>query len=230
MAPPPSSSSNSQLMNTERGGEGGQYEGDLHAAQPKKTSGGQLGTAGTTTDPAQTDEGLRQKAERGEQTAENLRYGQAISERGVGGMTDGSVGSGASAEREGYGRVEGREDEAGSASEEGRTAAGYVYIRRLACVVTRERCGISRPHRARRAALRFLLLVTAAARWARVSLFEVCETRRIEQLAGPCAFGGAQGDHDPQQHHGGPEDRAENAKEAGGQFFADQDRADGVHA
>lgn len=43
---------------------------------------------------------------RGEQTAENIRYGEAISEHGFGGKTIGNSGS---AEQGGYGRTEGIE-------------------------------------------------------------------------------------------------------------------------
>lgn len=62
--------------------------------QPQKKSTGQLGNAAdnTTTDPSKTSEGAQQQAERGEKTAENIRYGQTVSEGGMGGMTNASSG------------------------------------------------------------------------------------------------------------------------------------------
>lgn len=64
------------------------YEGNLGIADPHKKSGGQLGSASTTPDPSQTAEAAQARKERGEKTAENIRYGQAISEQGgMGGMT-----------------------------------------------------------------------------------------------------------------------------------------------
>lgn len=100
------------------------YEGDLQTAAPHKKSGGQFGSPETTTDPSKTSEAAQHQSDRGERTAENIRYGQGISEGGMGGMTDGSVGAGGgSAEQEGYGRVNGKKEDAGA--EQGRSAAGY---------------------------------------------------------------------------------------------------------
>lgn len=53
---------------------------------PHKKSGGQLGQPETAVD-MQPEAAVKQKAERGEKTAENIRYGQAISETGAGGFT-----------------------------------------------------------------------------------------------------------------------------------------------
>ncbi|TKA74770.1 hypothetical protein B0A55_03858 [Friedmanniomyces simplex] len=110
----------SGLMETDPGGENQQYEGNLHTADPHKTSAGQLGQSSsqthTTTDPSQTDSGKQQASERGEKTAENIRYGQTISETGgMGGMTEGMDGS---AEQGGYGGG------VGDAGGDGRAAAG----------------------------------------------------------------------------------------------------------
>ncbi|KAK4540684.1 hypothetical protein LTR36_009015 [Oleoguttula mirabilis] len=114
----------SGLMETEAGGESGQYEGNLGLVDAQKKSGGQLGSAETTTDPAQTEEAQQQKSERGEKTAENVRYGQAISEEGgVGGVTQGQEGSAA---QEGYGGVKDQSGDGGDgeAAQE-RRAEGY---------------------------------------------------------------------------------------------------------
>lgn len=90
--------------------------------EPHKKSTGQLGNAAdnTTTDPSKTSEGVQRQVERGQQTAENIRYGQTISEGGMGGMT--TVHSG-EAEREGYGRVEDKAEDGGAAEQ--RRKAGY---------------------------------------------------------------------------------------------------------
>ena len=101
------------------------YEGNLHVADPQKKSTGQFGSAAdnTTTDPSQTIEGQQESADRGAKTAENIRYGQTISETGgQGGMTTGNDGT---AEQTGYGAVEDRSGDAGGDAEAGREAQGY---------------------------------------------------------------------------------------------------------
>ncbi|WPH03410.1 Hypothetical protein R9X50_00629000 [Acrodontium crateriforme] len=95
-------SDNSKLMSTEIGGEGGQYEGDLGLVDQAKKSSGQLGAVDTTIDQSRTTEDLQRQKERGEQTAANIRYGQAISEEGMGGMTQGMTGQSSD---DGYGKV-----------------------------------------------------------------------------------------------------------------------------
>ncbi|KAK0367375.1 hypothetical protein LTR91_007366 [Friedmanniomyces endolithicus] len=116
----------SGLMETDPGGEDQQYEGNLHTADPHRKSAGQLGQSAseshTTTDPSQTDAGKQQAAERGEKTAENIRYGQTISETGgMGGMTQGMEGS---TEQAGFGGgVGGTAEESGGADT--RTLQGY---------------------------------------------------------------------------------------------------------
>lgn len=67
----------------------------------------------------QPDAAAKQKAERGEKTAENIRYGQAISESGVGGFTSGNSGSAA---QEGVGRQQKQEEQDAVQS---RKAEGY---------------------------------------------------------------------------------------------------------
>lgn len=77
-----------------------------------------MGDAETTVDPAKTDEGHQAQSERGQKTAENIRYGQGISEGGMGGMTDGTGEAG----KEGYGRIEDQEGQDGGS---GRETQGY---------------------------------------------------------------------------------------------------------
>ncbi|KAF4550132.1 Hypothetical protein D9617_18g033230 [Elsinoe fawcettii] len=90
--------------------------------KPHATSTGQLSQAPSDSseapshslDPSQTKE----HQERGEQTAANIRYGQAISEQGMGGQTTTSSGS---VGKEGHGGVK---DE-GAGAEGGRVQQGY---------------------------------------------------------------------------------------------------------
>ena len=74
----------------------------------------------TTTDPSKTSEGAQRQAERGEQTAENIRYGQTISEGGMGGMTNVQEGE---ATKEGFGKVADRAEDGDAGAE--RRQAGY---------------------------------------------------------------------------------------------------------
>ncbi|KAF2212309.1 hypothetical protein CERZMDRAFT_67975 [Cercospora zeae-maydis SCOH1-5] len=112
----------STLMDTEKGGEQTQYEGEYTDAVPKSKSTGQFGSSSenTTENFAATTEGAQQRAARGEKTAENMRYGQTISEGGMSGFTTGQDGT---AEQGGYGRVNDNADEASAKAE--RTAQGY---------------------------------------------------------------------------------------------------------
>lgn len=113
------------LLDTEAGGEQTQYEGAVTENVPAKKSGGQLGQPASTEQPSQTAEAAARHQQRGAQTAENVRYGQTISEGGMGGMTGGLQGSGGV--EEGFGRVkeegEGGEGDGGAAGE--REKAGY---------------------------------------------------------------------------------------------------------
>lgn len=79
-----------------------------------------MGDTQSTTNPSETDESAQQHAEQGERKAENIRYGQNISEGGMGGMTSTQEGE---AGQEGYGKMK-DEPSSGDAAE-GRQAAGY---------------------------------------------------------------------------------------------------------
>ncbi|KAL9086229.1 MAG: hypothetical protein Q9159_004294 [Coniocarpon cinnabarinum] len=93
----------SNLMDTEPGGESTQYE-TVPTAQPHSKSTGTLGSTSSQTKtaqeyaPAPSAVSDSQKAARGEKTAENIRYGQGISEQA--GVVEDRKGEG------GYGRVE----------------------------------------------------------------------------------------------------------------------------
>ncbi|KAF5872865.1 uncharacterized protein Bfra_008141 [Botrytis fragariae] len=88
-----------KLMDTERGGENTQYESqNIFTQSPAKDQG----TFGDSTGPSEAT--LQKAAEhkaRGERTAENIRYGEAISEHGFGGETVGySMGVGGGENKE----------------------------------------------------------------------------------------------------------------------------------
>ncbi|CZS98466.1 hypothetical protein WAI453_005788 [Rhynchosporium graminicola] len=88
-----SKATNTKLMDTEPGGENTQYESqDTFVRDPKKSTG-QLGTTNQHEDTEDDVHRASAKAERGEKTAENIRYGEAISEHGFGGETVGNSGS-----------------------------------------------------------------------------------------------------------------------------------------
>ncbi|KAF2162395.1 hypothetical protein M409DRAFT_58485 [Zasmidium cellare ATCC 36951] len=112
----------SNLHDVERGGEQTQYEGAQTESIPHKKSGGQFGNPQTTTDPSQTSEAAAERAERGQKTAENIRYGQTISEGGMSGYTTGQQGE---ANQGGFGRVKEGEGEDVSDGVKERRAAGY---------------------------------------------------------------------------------------------------------
>ncbi|MCJ1259397.1 hypothetical protein MMC24_007234 [Lignoscripta atroalba] len=82
----------SGLMDTEAGGEGNQYESIQTVTKPHSKQGGQMGVEETQPDSVPSEK-HQAKAERGEKTAENVRYGEAISEHGFGGETTGNSGS-----------------------------------------------------------------------------------------------------------------------------------------
>lgn len=97
------------------------YEGEATDVQPHKKSGGQFGSVETTTDITETEEYKKQHAEAGERKAANMRYGQAISEEGFGGVTTGQQGS---AQQSGTGSTATAADDT-ARSEETRAASGY---------------------------------------------------------------------------------------------------------
>ncbi|EPE30644.1 hypothetical protein GLAREA_03611 [Glarea lozoyensis ATCC 20868] len=79
------SSNDPKLMDVEPGGEGPQYGGKQIVDPPKPTSSGQFGA---TSEKSESDQAAsEEKKARGEKTAENIRYGEAISEHGFGGET-----------------------------------------------------------------------------------------------------------------------------------------------
>ncbi|KAH8758652.1 hypothetical protein F5882DRAFT_306823 [Hyaloscypha sp. PMI_1271] len=80
---------NTGMMDTEPGGENTQYESANTSTKPHAKSQGQFPDPNPDEAKRQLDQ---QKQERGEQTAENLRYGEAISEHGFGGETIGNTG------------------------------------------------------------------------------------------------------------------------------------------
>ena len=69
----------------------------------------------------QPEAAAKEKAGKGAQTAENIRYGQGISESGVGGFTTTSSGSAA---QEGYGRQQQQQQDSADAVQS-RKAEGY---------------------------------------------------------------------------------------------------------
>ncbi|KAI5371031.1 hypothetical protein Slin15195_G019030 [Septoria linicola] len=112
----------SNLMDTEKGGEQTQYEGEHTDVLPTAKSTGQFGSSSQTTteDPSATSEAAKERVERGEKTAENIRYGQTISEGGMSGFT---TAQGGSAEQGGYGGVKDQSNESSAAAD--RKAQGY---------------------------------------------------------------------------------------------------------
>ncbi|MCJ1241512.1 hypothetical protein MMC14_009517 [Varicellaria rhodocarpa] len=92
----------SGMMDTEAGGESTQYESIKTVTKPHSKAGGQMGSE--ETQPDVVDSQLSQeKNERGEKTAENIRYGESLSEHGFGGETTGKSGS---ANQEGHGSTD----------------------------------------------------------------------------------------------------------------------------
>jgi len=105
-------------MDTEAGGEQTQYESIKTVTEPHSKQSGQLGgtapDSGTTTDTSGVDDSRAQK------TTENIRYGQNVSESGMGGMTTTSTGD--AQQGGGYGGTEADTEESGKNP---RTAQGY---------------------------------------------------------------------------------------------------------
>ncbi|KAL8824088.1 MAG: hypothetical protein Q9191_005309 [Dirinaria sp. TL-2023a] len=76
----------SGLMDTAPGGETPQYESINTVTKPHSKQSGQTGEAETQADAVDSQQD-QEKAEKGARTAENVRYGQGISEGGMGGTT-----------------------------------------------------------------------------------------------------------------------------------------------
>ncbi|EXJ83131.1 hypothetical protein A1O1_06750 [Capronia coronata CBS 617.96] len=100
-----SNKSDDKLMDTEPGGENTQYESIKTHTVPTEKQRGQLGSGPNTSEASSMSQ------DRGQQTADNIRYGQNVSESGMGGKTTTSSGVAA---QEGYGgtpdKAEGQED------------------------------------------------------------------------------------------------------------------------
>ncbi|GAM84614.1 hypothetical protein ANO11243_026100 [Dothideomycetidae sp. 11243] len=117
--------SSSGLIDAEKGGDStfDQYTSQSSSlGDSAPTSKGQLGSASKsadTTDPA--------AEERGERTAANIRYGQGISEGGMGGTTTGNDGSAGT--DSGYGRTERRDEDDSSVGREGQGYGGEEEMR-----------------------------------------------------------------------------------------------------
>ncbi|KAF2154334.1 hypothetical protein K461DRAFT_312268 [Myriangium duriaei CBS 260.36] len=108
----------SNFQSTERGGDSSydQYTSQSSGLNaPHSKSGGQLGSTSTS----ENQQDAQQQRERGERTAENMRYGQAISEEGMGGKTEGLGEAGTEV---GYGGAGAQDDEAAAG---GRREQGY---------------------------------------------------------------------------------------------------------
>ncbi|KAE9375739.1 hypothetical protein N431DRAFT_437245 [Stipitochalara longipes BDJ] len=90
---------NTGMMDTEPGGENTQYESANTFTKPHAKSQGQFSDPNPNEAKQQLEQ---QKRERGEQTAENIRYGETISEHGFGGETVGN--SGEANQGAGFGR------------------------------------------------------------------------------------------------------------------------------
>ncbi|KIW14006.1 hypothetical protein PV08_06787 [Exophiala spinifera] len=82
-----SSDTGDKTMDTVPGGETPQYESIKTQTLPTPKQRGQLGSGPNTSEEASISE------ERAQKTADNIRYGQNISESGVGGKTTSSIGS-----------------------------------------------------------------------------------------------------------------------------------------
>lgn len=107
------------------------YEAEATHTIPHKKIGGQFGQVETTTDPKQTEAYARELAAKGEGKAANMRYGQAISEQGVGGMTTArGLVSNAQANK-----WSGSAQDDDSKSAEARTASGYTKNNEMSSTV-----------------------------------------------------------------------------------------------
>jgi hypothetical protein len=80
-----------------------------------------MGQPSTTTDPSNTDAAAKQFQQKGEKTAVNVRYGQALSEGGMSGFTAGQSGEATQGQ---YGQVRDQSNESNE-SEAARKAQGY---------------------------------------------------------------------------------------------------------
>ncbi|MCJ1251003.1 hypothetical protein MMC30_008234 [Trapelia coarctata] len=111
----------SSMMDTAPGGENTQYESTNTFQKPHNKDGGQMGEQETKTDSTSSEQ-QQAKSEKGANTAENIRYGEAISEHGFGGETTGN--SGEANQGTGYGstKIQAKTDDAVQTRED----QGYV--------------------------------------------------------------------------------------------------------
>ncbi|KAM0806316.1 hypothetical protein BDR22DRAFT_828448 [Usnea florida] len=109
----------SGLMDTEAGGENSQYESIKTVTNPHSKQGGQMGEEEAEVDAVNSQQ-QQQKAQRGEKIAENVRYGQKISEEGMGGMT---TEAGRNANQGGFGATDAQEGT--DSAEDSRQEQGY---------------------------------------------------------------------------------------------------------
>ncbi|KAL2040989.1 hypothetical protein N7G274_006447 [Stereocaulon virgatum] len=110
----------SGMMDTEPGGESDQYQSQKTITNPHSKQGGQMGNPETQIDAVDSEQ-AKQQAERREKTAENVRYGQTISEGGMGGKTTEAGGS--ANQGDGYGGTEAQQG--GYDDQESRRDQGY---------------------------------------------------------------------------------------------------------
>jgi len=110
-------SSNAKLMDTEPGGENTQYESINTLTKPHAKEEGQFKDSSSTEASRQAQQ---EKSAKGEKTAENTRYGEAISEHGFGGETTGNSGD---AQQGGYGRID--ENSGAEGTSQVRRTQGY---------------------------------------------------------------------------------------------------------
>ncbi|KAL1305215.1 hypothetical protein AAFC00_002133 [Neodothiora populina] len=113
----------SGLMDTAPGGESTQYESIHTVTKPTKKSGGQFGEPETEVDVS-SEQAAKDHAAAGAATAEKIRYGQAISEHGMGGQTTTSSGS-ANQDSAYGGAASSADDGAQDAGSRARKEAGY---------------------------------------------------------------------------------------------------------
>ncbi|KAI9697235.1 MAG: hypothetical protein M1836_004799 [Candelina mexicana] len=112
-----------KLMDTVPGGESDQYESQKTLSNPTPKQGGQMGGEPSTQDPAPLSQppSAERTQSRGEKTAENIRYGEALSEHGYGGETLGN--DGVKGVEGGFGGV--REKNVEESAEKTRKEQGY---------------------------------------------------------------------------------------------------------
>ncbi|KAI9751602.1 MAG: hypothetical protein M4579_005995 [Chaenotheca gracillima] len=114
-------SSDPKLMDTEPGGESTQYESIQTVTKPHSKEDSQLSdpSGHTTANASATSEAQESKREKGEKTAEKIRFGESISEHGYGGEVTTNSGSGN--QEGGYGGVQAgdrQDDSAGDTRQE----------------------------------------------------------------------------------------------------------------